>query len=180
VAAAPGRKPTLSPSALSTWINCRRSYLYRYIDRLPSAITTAHFSLGNSLHAALREYVIPVGEPKPIDQLLEQYWQTAGYRDAEMSDTIKRIARVWLEQYLINEGDFQAIAVERKAGYSFEHFDMTGRIDRIDSRIINDEEQLVIVDYKTGAGIPTAQEAKARWRLRFMLWPPGGNGARSV
>ena len=137
----------ISPSAIGTWMTCRRQYFFQYVERKPAGGPKAHFSLGNSLHAALRDYAMPIGTPMSPAQLLEKNWITGGYRDEQMSDTVKSVAHVWLEQYLINEGDFSPAGVERSVDYPRDGYTLTGRIDRIDRRIIDGQEQLVIVDY---------------------------------
>ena len=110
---------------------------------------------------------MPVGEPlAPVD-LLNKNWITAGYRDEDMSEQIKSVAHVWLEQYLLNEGELAPIGVERSVEYPRHQYTLTGRIDRIDRRIIDGQEQLVIVDYKTGKGVPTDAEARGSLALAF-------------
>ena len=161
----------LSPSALNTWMNCRRQYFYQYVERKPTSKAKAHFSLGNSLHAALRDYAMPLDTPldapRTPAELLEKNWQTAGYRDADMSNTVKSVAHVWLEQYVLNEGEFSPVGVERSVEYPRNGYILNGRIDRIDRRVIDGQEQLVIVDYKTGKGVPDEAEARGSLALAF-------------
>lgn len=152
---------------MGTWMTCRRQYFFQYVVRLPAGGPKAHFSLGNSLHAALRDYAMPIGAPMTPAQLLEKNWITGGYRDEQMSNTVKSVAHVWLEQYLINEGDFSPAGVERSVDYPRDGYTLTGRIDRIDRRIIDGQEQLVIVDYKTGKGVPDEAEARGSLALAF-------------
>jgi len=157
----------LSPTAMNTWLTCRRQYFFQYVERKPAGPAKAHFSLGNSLHSALRDYALPVGEQLPPAELLNKNWITAGYRDAEMSEQIKSVAHVWLEQYLLNEGELAPIGVERSVEYPRDDYVLSGRIDRIDRRMIDGQEQLVIVDYKTGKGVPTEAEARGSLALAF-------------
>lgn len=152
---------------MSTWLTCRRQYFFQYVDRKPAGPAKAHFSLGNSLHSALRDYAMPVGEPLSPAALLDKNWITSGYRDADMSEQIKSVAHVWLEQYLLNEGELAPIGVERSVEYPREGYTLTGRIDRIDRRMIDGQEQLVIVDYKTGKGVPTEAEVRGSLALAF-------------
>lgn len=127
----------------------------------------AHFSLGNSVHAVLRDFVAPIDEPDLIENLLEKHWQTAGYRDADMSEAIKSLALVWLTQYCENEGEISAVAVERTVSYTIGDVVLSGRIDRLDQRKIDGKRELVVVDYKTGSSAPTSQEAKSSLALAF-------------
>ena len=157
----------LSPSALSTWVDCRRKYRYTYLERQPRGRAMAHFSLGNSVHAVLRDFVAPIDEPDLIENLLEKHWQTAGYRDADMSEAIKSLALVWLTQYCENEGEISAVAVERTVSYTIGDVVLSGRIDRLDQRKIDGKRELVVVDYKTGSSAPTSQEAKSSLALAF-------------
>lgn len=152
---------------MNTWMTCRRQYFFQYVRRLPVSGQKAHLSLGNSLHAALRDVAMPIGAPLTPAQLLEKNWQTAGYRDQQMSDSIKSVAHVWLEQYLLNEGELNPAGVERAVQYPRDGYVLNGRIDRIDRRTVENQDQIVIVDYKTGKGVPTEAEARGSLALAF-------------
>ena len=161
------RKPRLSPSAFGSWQNCQRSYLYRYLDKQPAKPQSAHLSLGNSIHAVLRDYISPIDQQPTIEQLLKKHWQNAGYRDAEMESLVKKVARIWLEQYVLNEGDVTTRAVEKSVSYDMGDFELFGRVDRIDVRSGDEGPELVIVDYKTGNTADTDEDARTSMALAF-------------
>ncbi|MEY2634207.1 MAG: hypothetical protein RIS75_147 [Actinomycetota bacterium] len=160
-------KPRLSPTAFNTWQNCQRSYLYKYLDKKPTKPQSAHLSLGNSIHAVLRDFISPIDQQPSIDSLLNRHWQSSGYRDAEMEMQVRKVARVWLEQYVLNEGDVQTRAVEKDIAYDMGEFELFGRIDRIDIRESETGTELVIVDYKTGSTPDTDDDAKASMAMAF-------------
>lgn len=161
------RKTRLSPTAFNTWQNCQRSYLYKYLDKKPTKPQAAHLSLGNSIHAVLRDFISPIEDQPTLESLLNRHWQRSGYRDEEMERQVRKVARIWLEQYVLNEGEVVTRAVEKDIAYDMGEFELFGRIDRIDIRQGETGEELVIVDYKTGSTPDTDDDAKASMAMAF-------------
>lgn len=152
-----------SPSKLSAYEDCPRRYRYAYLDRPapPKGPPWAHNSLGASLHTALRNwYELPGGERRPeaAATLLRAGWVREGYRDLDQERQVWRRALGWLESYL-SSSDLPAepLGVERVVAARTSVMAFSGRADRIDSR---PGGELAVVDYKTGRGPLTTDDAR--------------------
>lgn len=154
-----------SPSKLNTWLDCRRRFRLQYVERVRSFDTWAHFSFGNSVHAALNTWWdLPLERRTPAagEELLRSKWQTRGYRDQEQSDQWCEQAATMVTGYLADV-DPRNEPVNREASYSLltANLNLTGRLDRLDAR----DGELVVVDYKTGKSVPTEDDAKTSQAL---------------
>jgi RecB family exonuclease len=150
--AEPVRLFTCTPSKLVAYEDCPRRYRFTYVDRPPppKGPPWAHNSLGASVHTALRSWFsLPSARRHPavLDSLLRATWVRDGYRDESQERETYQRALGWLQTYLAAlDPDFEPLAVERTVGAKTPALALSGRVDRIDE--VDDE--LVIVDYKTG------------------------------
>ncbi len=150
-----------SPSKLATWQDCRRRFRLQYVDRVRAFDTWAHFSYGNSVHAALKDWwdhPIEQRTPELGSALLVTKWISGGFRDAEQSDRWREQAADFVAGYLSGV-DAANEPVNREASYSYltANLNLTGRLDRLDAR----NGELVVVDYKTGKSVPTEEDARS-------------------
>lgn len=154
-----------SPSKLNTWLDCRRKFRLQYIDRVKAFDTWAHFSYGNSVHAALSAWWdLPREQrtPQAGISLVTTKWIEGGYENAEQSASWRAQAGELVEAYLATI-DPDAEPVNREANYSLltSNLNLSGRLDRLDRR----DGELVVVDYKTGKAVPTEDEARSSQAL---------------
>jgi putative RecB family exonuclease len=169
---APRRLFTCTPSRLGTYEDCPRRYRYAYVDRPapPKGPPWAHNSLGASVHTALKNwYALAVAErtPAKLPSLLRATWVAEGYRDEAQEQEMFRRALEWLEAYV--EGLDPAadpVGVERVVAARTDVLALSGRVDRID-RV---GEELVIVDYKTGRGELTSDDARGSRALALYAY----------
>jgi putative RecB family exonuclease len=157
----------VTPSKLGTWADCPRRYRMTYLDRpAPSrGGARAGSTLGAVVHLALRAlFDLPSAErtPRAAARLVDRYWNSEGFRDADQAAEYRERARTWLAEYA---GDLdphdEPVGVERWVSAATDRIVAEGRVDRIDRR----GAELVVVDYKTGRRTPTPDDAGASQAL---------------
>lgn len=138
-----------------------------YLDRPqpPKGPPWAHNSVGASVHNALAGWWrLPVSErtPEMAGVLLMRGWLTDGFRDAEQSAAWRLRARDMVVSYVsaLDPMD-EPVGVERTVATRTDLIAVSGRIDRLDAR----GAELVVVDYKTGRHILTADDARGSLAL---------------
>jgi putative RecB family exonuclease len=169
---APPRLFTCTPSKLGAYEDCPRRYRFGYVDRPApgKGPPWAHNSLGASVHTALKNwYGLPAERrtPAALPTLLKATWVSEGYQDQEQERAAFRRALGWLEAYLA-EADPQdePVGVERTVAARTQTLALSGRVDRIDRR----GAELVIVDYKTGRGELTSDDARGSRALALYAY----------
>ncbi|MES9538294.1 MULTISPECIES: PD-(D/E)XK nuclease family protein [unclassified Actinomadura] len=158
----PRRLYTCTPSRLNTWLDCPRRYRMTYLDRPmpPKGPPWAHNSVGASVHNALAGWWrLPVQErsPEAAGTLLARGWLTDGFRDEAQSAQWRERAREMTERYVAGlDPSDEPLGVERTVATRTDRIAVSGRIDRLDAR----GSELVVVDYKTGRHVLTADDAR--------------------
>jgi putative RecB family exonuclease len=158
----PERLFVCTPSKLAAYEDCPRRYRYSYVDRPAPAKGPpwAHNSLGASVHTALRNwYGLPGRQRRPeaLGTLLKATWVSEGYRDEAQEREVFRRALEWLESYVSGLDPLaEPVGVERVVAAKTAVLALSGRVDRIDRR----GDELVIVDYKTGRGELSGDDAR--------------------
>jgi RecB family exonuclease len=170
--AAPKRLFSCTPSRLGTYEDCPRRYRYVYVDR-PSprkGPPWAHNSLGASVHTALKNWYALAGPertPAALPKLLRATWVGEGYRDETQAQEAFNRALGWLEAYVEGlDPGADPVGVERVVAARTGLLALSGRVDRIDQ--VGDE--LVIVDYKTGRGELTGDDARGSRALALYAY----------
>jgi RecB family exonuclease len=163
----PRRLYTCTPSRLNAWLDCPRRYRMIYLDRPqpPKGPPWAHNSVGASVHNALAGWWrLPLSErtPEMAGVLLMRGWLTDGFRDAEQSAAWRLRARDMVVSYVssLDPAD-EPVGVERTVATRTDLIAVSGRIDRLDAR----GPELVVVDYKTGRHVLTADDARGSLAL---------------
>ncbi|WP_051366473.1 RecB family exonuclease [Hamadaea tsunoensis] len=163
----PDRLLVCTPSKLSSFADCPRRFRYGYVDRPapPKGPPWAHNSLGASVHTALKNWwALPVAKrtADPLATLLRATWVREGYRDEEQEREVFARALAWLEAYIATlDPEDEPVGVERTVATKTSVLALSGRADRIDRR----GDELVIVDYKTGRGELTSDDARGSLAL---------------
>ncbi len=168
----PERLFVCTPSKLAAYEDCPRRYRYAYVDR-PAPVKGppwAHNSLGASVHTALRNwYGLPPGRRRPeaLPVLLKATWVSEGYRDDIQEREVFGQALAWLEGYVSGLDPLdEPVGVERTVGAKTALLALSGRVDRIDRR----GDELVIVDYKTGRGGLSSDNARGSRALALYAY----------
>ncbi len=180
-AAAPWRRPALSPSRAGDFKQCPLLYRFRAIDRLPERPTRAQVR-GTVVHAVLeRLYELPTAERVPaaaralvgpvweelcaqVPELVGQLFE--GAQDDELESWLES-AGLLLESYfrledprrLQPEARELLVETELESGLL-----LRGYIDRLD---VAPDGQIRVVDYKTGAAPREVAEARALFQMKF-------------
>lgn len=168
----PKRLFAATPTRLTTWLDCPRRYRFGYLDRPPppKGPPWAHNSLGSSVHLALAGFwrLEPVRRTAAAaGHLLEKAWLREGFRDEDQSLTWRERAREMVVRYAerLDPHD-EPLGVERTVATRTQVLALSGRIDRLDDRVLDDgSRELVVVDYKTGRRPLTVQDARSSLAL---------------
>jgi len=151
------RKPTLSPTKISTYLACPAKYYWTYIDLRGKWYIRAksHYSFGTTLHQVLQRFhdegdqgVTTINEAL---QVYEENWIDAGFTSAEeMAEAFgdgKEILERHVERAQAEPRGTRTVFVERQLRVDFGEFALIGRIDRLDE---HPDGTLEVVDYKSG------------------------------
>lgn len=156
-----------SPARLATYEDCPRRYRMAYLDKPtpPRGPPWARTSLGASVHTALaRWWAQPAARrtPETGGRLLAEAWLPDGFRDAEQSARVLERTRQQVEHYLDGVDPYDVpLAVERTVWVRTGTAALWGRVDRVDER----GGEAVVVDYKTGRSVLTAEDARTSLAL---------------
>jgi RecB family exonuclease len=163
----PQRLYPCTPTRLNSWLDCPRRYRMSYLDRPApqKGPPWAHNSLGASVHNALAAWWRLPRHQRTAEMagtLLLRGWLTDGFRDAEQAGRWRERAREMVERYVadLDPGD-EPVGVERTVATRTDRIALSGRIDRLDAR----GPELVVVDYKTGRRVLTADDARTSLAL---------------
>ena len=163
----PARLFTCTPSRLMTWLDCPRRYRFVYVDRPSPAkgAPWAHNSMGAAVHTALAAWWgLPIGRrtPESAAALVREKWIDLGFRDDEQSDTWRERAATMVSNYVEQvDPHREPVGIERTVAMRTEQIAVSGRIDRLDRR----GDELVVVDYKTGRHVLSADDARGSLAL---------------
>ncbi|MBO0804680.1 MAG: PD-(D/E)XK nuclease family protein [Nocardiopsaceae bacterium] len=168
----PRRLYSCTPTRLRTWLECPRRYRMSYLDRPgpPKGTPWAHNSLGASVHNSLAAWWrLPLARRTvaAAGSLLERGWIAEGFADDAQSARYRAWAREMVEGYVagLDPADEPA-GVERTVATRTDVIAVSGRIDRLDSRISGSgAPELVVVDYKTGRHVLSVDDARSSLAL---------------
>lgn len=151
------RKPTLSPSKISTYLACPVKYRWTYVDMRGRYYLRAksYYSFGSTLHRVLERFHdsgdAGVTTTHEAIAALEESWIDAGYSSAqEMQEALgegRTIVESYVDQVRLEPTTAQTLFVERTLRMDMGDWELLGRIDRLDEQ---EDGTLEIVDYKTG------------------------------
>lgn len=160
-----GRNPTLSPSRISSYLACPLLYRWTYADHRGKWYLRAksYYSFGTTLHKVLERFHdagdIGVQTTEQVIAAYDESWLDAGFSDAEEMAEAYGEGRQILERHVEEQNrrtvTANTIAVEKLFKFEYEHFQLVGRIDRLDQ---HDDGTLEIIDYKSGRERVTEQD----------------------
>jgi hypothetical protein len=155
----------LSPTKANTWLDCPRRFFFTYVDRRRVTSSWAHFSYGNAVHRALREWFEADAHdrtPALAERLVIESWSSDGFRDDDQSRQWRDCAVAMVAAYLAGiPSNLEPVATERTLAFKEEGFVVEGRIDRLDDDVRDPNSNAVIViDYKTGKWVPREDDVR--------------------
>ncbi len=159
------RKPTISPSRITTYLACPVKYRWTYLDPRGRWYmrSKSYYSFGSSLHRVLERFhdeqdagVTTVDEAVAA---VEENWVDAGYGSAEeMAEALgegKAMIERYVEDVVTHDRGGRNLMIEKTLSMHFDRFKLVGRLDRLDEL---PDGTLEIVDYKTGRQTVTVEE----------------------
>lgn len=159
------RKPSLSPSKITTFLACPVKYRWTYVDERGRWYlkSKSYFSFGTTLHRVLERFHdhadAGVTTTEEVLAAYEESWIDAGYASAEEMAEAFGEGREILERHVremsLRPPEAKTILVEKQLRKDFGEFVLIGRIDRVDEY---PDGTLEIVDYKTGRQTVTEEE----------------------
>jgi RecB family exonuclease len=174
----PRRLYPCTPTRLSAWLDCPRRYRMTYLDRPPppKGPPWAHNSLGASVHNALAGWWrLPLAQRTvaAAGRLVDRGWIDEGFADEAQSTRYRERAVEMVQGYVakLDPAD-EPLGVERTVATRTEKIAVSGRIDRLDWRPA-EENELVVVDYKTGRHLLTVDDARSSMALALYALAAG-------
>jgi RecB family exonuclease len=169
--AMPRRLIKVTPSRLSTWVDCPRRFRMAYLDRPtpPRGGAWAHSTLGAVVHNALRAFFdLPVAKrtPEAAVALVGQHWSDEGFAGPTQAAEYRTRAAGWVADYVAeNDVSMDPVGLERWVSAPVGTIVAEGRVDRIDER----DGEVVIIDYKTGRSALTTDDARSSQALALYV-----------
>jgi DNA helicase-2/ATP-dependent DNA helicase PcrA len=161
----------LSYSQIDTFQTCPMHYKLKYIYKVPTP-PSASASFGASIHATIKNFFESVkkGE-KPTDrlifELLEDNWVNEGYTTKKHEHDFFEKGKLYLAGFLKQGFDPKNLPEVMEQPFTVplsKDLKIGGRIDRVD---IFKDGSIEIIDYKTGAAIPSQREVDKNLQLSF-------------
>lgn len=166
----------LSYSQIETFRTCPLHYKLKYIYKIPTP-PIASQSFGTSMHLTLKDFYLAVksGE-KPTEKLihetLEKDWIREGYLDKRHEEKMLLKGKDYLSDFFKTQFDRKKIPVVLEQPFMIpitsedkkEHLKIGGKMDRVD---VLSDGKIEIIDYKTGANVPTQQAIDNDLQMTF-------------
>jgi RecB family exonuclease len=159
------RKPTLSPSKITTYLACPVKYKWTYVDNRGKWYMRAksHYSFGTTLHHVLQRFHDQgdqgVTTAHEALAALEEGWIEAGYQSQEEMDQALAEGRTIVAEYVeaVQRAPItsQTVFIEKTLRMDMGEFVLLGRLDRLDQ---TEDGWLDIIDYKSGRRGVTEEE----------------------
>jgi DNA helicase-2/ATP-dependent DNA helicase PcrA len=173
----------LSYSQIESFRTCPLHYKLKYILKIPTPSSPSQ-SFGSSVHLALRDfYQLAMKESfasqskskliKAILDIFEKNWISEGYLSKIHERDFFEKGKKYLEEYIKKEFDpsVKTVLTEESftipllvSNYSKRPLKIGGKIDRVD---ILPDGRIEIIDYKTGANVPTQKQIDKDLQMSF-------------
>jgi DNA helicase-2/ATP-dependent DNA helicase PcrA len=161
----------LSYSQIETFRTCPLHYKLKYIFKVPTP-PSASQSFGISMHATLKAFFekVAAGE-KPTERLifatLSENWTREGFSSKTHERKFLEKGKLYLSGFLKEEFNPKNLPVAMEEPFIVpleSGLKIGGKIDRVD---VLPDGGIEIIDYKTGATIPTQAEVDKNLQLSF-------------
>ncbi len=164
----------ISYSQIETFKICPMHYHLRYNIKVPTPPSSSQ-SFGISVHNTLKDFYLELINGKKKNEteilyLLKKNWILDGYVDrTHQEESFKKAIRI-LNNYIEKEVDITNLPVLLEQpfiaplSYQGKSIKIGGKIDRVD---VLPGGRIEIIDYKTGANIPTEKDVKEDMQLSF-------------
>ncbi len=168
----------LSFSQIETFETCPMHYKLRYILKVPTK-PSASQSFGTAMHAALKDFYseilnskfqIPNSKntnEKLIFELLEKNWIKEGYSSKKHETEFFNKGKLYLSGFIKTGFDPKNLPIALEQPFVIplgKDLKIGGKVDRVDTF---SDGSIEIIDYKTGATIPSQSEVDKNLQLSF-------------
>jgi len=161
----------LSYSQIETFQTCPMHYKLRYIYKVPTPPSPSQ-SFGTAMHATLKNFFEEVKSGiKPSDKmlfdLLETNWVKEGFKSKSHEKEFFQKGKLYLSGFLKNGFNPKNLPVALEQTFTVPigtGLKIGGRVDRVDEL---ENGEIEIIDYKTGATIPTQRDVDKNLQLSF-------------
>lgn len=158
----------LSVSQIETFKTCPMHFKLKYIYKLATP-PSASISFGLSIHNTMKDFYEVITDNKKPDILnfYKKNWIEEGYQNKKHKTEFFKKGEQYLLGYLENGYDskIKTVALEQKFNVKIDGtLKIGGTIDRIDDL---GKGRYEIIDYKTGANIPSQKEVDKDMQLSF-------------
>ncbi len=159
------RKPSLSPSKITTYLACPVKFRWTYVDGRGKWYlrSKSYYSFGTTLHNVLQRFHDAndqgVSTTDEVMAAYEENWIDAGFSSAEeMAEAYgegKMILTRHVEETKRRPLTSKTLFVERQFRADLGPFVLIGRVDRIDE---HEDGTLEVIDYKSGRDSVTSED----------------------
>ncbi|MBL8065100.1 MAG: PD-(D/E)XK nuclease family protein [Chthonomonadaceae bacterium] len=159
------KKPTLSPTKLTTFLACPTMYYWTYMDDRGRwyARSKSYYSFGTSLHSVLQRFHdkgdTGVETVESAVAALEESWIQAGYANQDdMNQALgegKAIIEKYVDDFARKPVTAETVFIEKQFRMDMGEFDLIGRLDRVDEHA---DGTIEVIDYKSGRGGVTEED----------------------
>jgi len=167
----------LSYSQINTFQTCPLHYKLRYIFKVPTP-QTASQSFGTSIHATLKDfYNLVLSGKRPTEKLIfdcfKNDWIKEGFKTKKHERKFYEKGKIYLSGFLKEGFDPKNLPVALEQPFTIplrldskntKPLKIGGVIDRVD---VFSDGSIEIIDYKTGANIPSQREVDKNLQLSF-------------
>lgn len=161
----------LSYSQIETFETCPLHYKLKYILKIPTP-PSASQSFGTAMHATLKNFFEEISAGiKPSDKmifdLLEKNWIREGYKSKSHEKEFFNKGKLYLSGFLKQGFNPKIPTVLLEQPFTVplgKSLRIGGRFDRVDDL---GSGEIEIIDYKTGATIPSQKEVDKNLQLSF-------------
>ncbi|MDO8488234.1 MAG: UvrD-helicase domain-containing protein [bacterium] len=157
----------LSYTQIQTFLTCPLHYKARYILKIPTPPSAAQ-SFGSSIHLALSHFYADRGQD--LLKLFARDWIQVGYESKQHEKLFFAKGQKLLTDYLAEEYDpkIKTPILEEMFMVPLKlngrQIKIGGKIDRVDELV---DGSIEIIDYKTGAKVPTQKEIDSDLQMSF-------------
>jgi RecB family exonuclease len=153
------RQIRASASSLDTFRNCPLEYTYKYVLGI-STSSGPQAMVGTITHDILERFFDPLyahdRSAERLQTIFEEVWTDDAFPYLAQAVEYRITVKAMLDNVLAREQDerVNVLHVERPFEIPIGDYVLSGKIDRIDARpsaILRGQQELAVVDYKTGA-----------------------------
>jgi hypothetical protein len=166
-------KQLISYSGIRKFLNCRRAYYWRYIERIEPLYTSDALSFGKLIHACLEALYAPTPYAHIID---ENYADLTKGKNAHHKALAHAIMEGYAKKYIVNDNDsmrlvslelpFECDIINPATGRMSRKFRLRGFIDRVNKR----PDGIWLHEYKTTAQLNDGYISRISHNLQELLY----------